>query len=483
LANEPVVARPPSKLYRFQKLAQRNKLVFAAGGAVGVALIIGLAASTWEYLKERSAREQAIATSALFQQLLRSADPDGLKGSDYTVRQLLDDFSARLTNQLAGQVEATMRLAIGSTYQSLALLSPAEAHLRQAVALRTRALGPGNPDTLEAQDTLARLLVGFERKWEEGGRLSFETWQARLRLLGPEHRDTLRSRQTYAAALMEGGRAQEAEPIEREVLRVRERVLGPDDYDTIDSFGTLGQVLMARGASAEAELLFRKALTGLRRNGWADRQDGIICIKELAMARLEQGDPVEAEKLLEEVHPRAIQKLGPDHLLTLHIQRVLVRALAEQGRLDEAEALCRETLNARLHAKANQESYGTARTLLLLGRVLVEKGQLDEAEPHLQEALRVFREVAVNKPRPELAAQAANWLGAIQLARKDYPKAEALLLADSQQFLNPAAEMSPHERRQAVGHIIALYQARGKPEQAAAWRKKLDVLGTFGSSE
>src|SRR5207302_3188409 len=40
LADEPVVARPPSKLYRFQKLARRNKLAFAAAGAVAAALII-----------------------------------------------------------------------------------------------------------------------------------------------------------------------------------------------------------------------------------------------------------------------------------------------------------------------------------------------------------------------------------------------------------------------------------------------------------
>src|SRR5213075_3168344 len=42
LIDEPVVARPPSNLYRFQKLASRNKLAFAAAGAVTAALIIGL---------------------------------------------------------------------------------------------------------------------------------------------------------------------------------------------------------------------------------------------------------------------------------------------------------------------------------------------------------------------------------------------------------------------------------------------------------
>src|SRR6185312_8381253 len=39
LKNEPVVACPPSNLYRFQKLARRNKLVFAAGVGIAAALV------------------------------------------------------------------------------------------------------------------------------------------------------------------------------------------------------------------------------------------------------------------------------------------------------------------------------------------------------------------------------------------------------------------------------------------------------------
>src|SRR5882757_3787237 len=34
LADEAITARPPSKMYRFQKLARRNRLAFAAAGAV-----------------------------------------------------------------------------------------------------------------------------------------------------------------------------------------------------------------------------------------------------------------------------------------------------------------------------------------------------------------------------------------------------------------------------------------------------------------
>ena len=60
LNNEPVVARPPSRLYRFQKLVRRNKVVFAAIGAVSLALIAGLGASTWLFLREREARQEQV---------------------------------------------------------------------------------------------------------------------------------------------------------------------------------------------------------------------------------------------------------------------------------------------------------------------------------------------------------------------------------------------------------------------------------------
>src|SRR5712664_4116879 len=45
LENEPVSARPPSNLYRLQKLVRRNKATFAGIGAVSLALILGFIVS------------------------------------------------------------------------------------------------------------------------------------------------------------------------------------------------------------------------------------------------------------------------------------------------------------------------------------------------------------------------------------------------------------------------------------------------------
>jgi serine/threonine protein kinase len=60
LGSEPVLARPPTRLYRLQKLVRRNKVVFAAGGAVAAALFIGIIVSTRLYFLEKSALQRAI---------------------------------------------------------------------------------------------------------------------------------------------------------------------------------------------------------------------------------------------------------------------------------------------------------------------------------------------------------------------------------------------------------------------------------------
>ena len=59
LADEPIVARPPSRAYRLRKLARRNRLTFAAGAAVLMALVGGLALSAWALGREREARLHA----------------------------------------------------------------------------------------------------------------------------------------------------------------------------------------------------------------------------------------------------------------------------------------------------------------------------------------------------------------------------------------------------------------------------------------
>src|SRR4029077_14458526 len=69
LSNDPVVAPPPSHLYRFQKLVRRNKLAVAATGAVAISLILGLSLSTWLFFQEKAARRAADTEARRSQQV------------------------------------------------------------------------------------------------------------------------------------------------------------------------------------------------------------------------------------------------------------------------------------------------------------------------------------------------------------------------------------------------------------------------------
>jgi serine/threonine protein kinase/WD40 repeat protein len=64
LNNETVVARPPSKLYEFQRTVRRHKMGFAATAAVIVVLAVGVLASTWQAVRAIRAKQEAVAAQA-----------------------------------------------------------------------------------------------------------------------------------------------------------------------------------------------------------------------------------------------------------------------------------------------------------------------------------------------------------------------------------------------------------------------------------
>jgi eukaryotic-like serine/threonine-protein kinase len=59
LKNEPVVARPPSRGYRLERLIRRNRLAFAAVVSVALALLSGIGISTWQAVRATRAERRA----------------------------------------------------------------------------------------------------------------------------------------------------------------------------------------------------------------------------------------------------------------------------------------------------------------------------------------------------------------------------------------------------------------------------------------
>ena len=134
-------ACPPSISYRLKKFIRRNKIA-AAFVALLLAAVAALAVSNIETRRNdrRAVTEsaKAIATSDLLLAMLDSASPEQAKGSEYTVRELLDAFSAGLGDRLNGEpeVKAAVHSTIGNAYRRLNLFQKAQPHLESALRVR-----------------------------------------------------------------------------------------------------------------------------------------------------------------------------------------------------------------------------------------------------------------------------------------------------------------------------------------------------------
>ncbi len=412
----------------------------------------------------------------LTEDLLFQATPEGnSREKQITLEQALAAATLRLDQDAEirqqPRVEATLRLAIGRTYDQLGGMAEADLNLRRAFDLRRRELGPTNSLTLDAEFWLATFLHNLDHKYDEAGTYFREIWRARKASLGAEDAATLDALDGYAITLYQRAHFKEAEQTARYILPIRERIQGHDHAATVMTLQTLSASVGNQGDHAQAEAICREELRRRDRNG-SNKFARFVAVKELASHRIMQGDPGEADRLMTKEVLSAARELGPTYLLTLHLQRVLARAFADEGCFVEAESLAEATLEARLRQSSDLE--GNGRTMLILGRALAQRGKLNQAEPLLEAALPLLREYI--RTRDAGAALAANWLGAVQASRGAYREAEKLMLPDTEQLFAPAAQLSPTEIRRAVGNIIALYEAWEKPEKAAQWRKRLEAF-------
>jgi hypothetical protein len=117
LNNEPVVASPPSKLYRFQKLVRRNKTVFIASGAVALALILGLISSVCLFVREKQARQRAVAAEQKQARMREEAEQGARIGQGLSQAGLLlsreqFDEAEKLINELPPHPASTAGLNV-----------------------------------------------------------------------------------------------------------------------------------------------------------------------------------------------------------------------------------------------------------------------------------------------------------------------------------------------------------------------------------
>ena len=189
----PVIAHKDTLSYRGAKFIKRNKIGVAAAAVVLLTLLGGIVATAWQ---ARRATEQAriaaqerdrgrIETAkaerinAFLQNFLGFSDTTLLSQNpnrkrDATVAEALDEASRRAESELADQPEvlASVRLTIGRAYAAQSHFDAAESHLRAAVEIRRRLLGPNHQDTAEAIGSLGSLL-SYKGNYKELNRFFF----------------------------------------------------------------------------------------------------------------------------------------------------------------------------------------------------------------------------------------------------------------------------------------------------------------------
>ena len=314
LTGRPLLAAPPSAIYRARKMVRRHRLAVGATVAVALALVAASVVSTVFYLRELHARELAerreaqVRQIAEFQQsMLAQVDPElaGIGLADW----MRDRFEAVLKNQGVTASERTARVA------------------------RLR----GDLEDLNPTDIARELIDG-----------------AILRPSGVRAGDFLDQpaveaalKQTLADAYARLGRPKEAEPLQADALRLRRTAFGEGHPATLDSLAGMGRVQLALNGPEAAERPTLEALEARKPFGPLDPGylDSVLAVARL---RAEQGRIEEALVQFE-----ALLKAGViEESARLSAMASVGDLLNRQGRSGDAVKALQQTLQAVRAAKA-----------------------------------------------------------------------------------------------------------------------------------
>jgi RNA polymerase sigma factor (sigma-70 family) len=279
-----------------------------------------------------------------------SRDRPAVRRISQHVAALLDN-TAGLAEEEADEelAEILLRLRFISLYhlielgdsalQAIAVGEPLTADLEQM-------LGPGDPDTLNARNSLAAAYLAAGRV-TDAIPLFEQTLTVFQRQLGPDHPDTLTAQNNLASAYQDAGRIAEAIRLYELNLTERDRLLGADDVSTLTSRGNLAAAFLAAGRAAEAIPLLEQTLADRQRVLGPDHPDTQTSLRNLAKAYQDTGRAAEATALLEQTLAGRQRVLGPDHPDTGTARKKLATGYRDESRGAKAIPPAAQTSAAR----------------------------------------------------------------------------------------------------------------------------------------
>ncbi len=192
LNNEPVTACPPSRIYRFQKMARRNKLAVGAAAAVAMSLLLGLGISSVMFIREKEARAKVADMFIREREAHQQAEEARLKAQSEAVHAQLSSEEAKaaeLKAQLAlkaaqaseAQAQTETVRASNSLAEAKAAGLQAEAALKAAQASEQRAKASEAREALLFQEARAQSISVCRLLLQEVRDALPDKWAAMLR--------------------------------------------------------------------------------------------------------------------------------------------------------------------------------------------------------------------------------------------------------------------------------------------------------------
>jgi len=236
LSGEPVLACPPSRLYRFRKLVSRHKLEFGAFGIVITTLVAGLSITTWSLAREKKAHSEALTEATrsgqvarFLNDMLTSGDPmlaNGRGQAEAMLRDMLDKAAKRVGTELTNQpaVQAELKMTIGRVYGSLGLFERAETMIQDALMLYRKL--PDSEELVANARSVLSTIYSWQGKIAQSQEETRQALAIIVKLKGEENMYVVRLETRLARADMVAGKPAEAESRSRKALTTGRHLVG-----------------------------------------------------------------------------------------------------------------------------------------------------------------------------------------------------------------------------------------------------------------
>ena len=439
LKHEPVVARPASPAYRAKKYARRHWIGVSVAGGLAL-LLIGFAGLQAAQLRRITReRDRANRITDFMTGMFRVNDPSRARGNTVTAREILDKGSRDIETGLKRdpELQAQLMTVMGEVYTGLGLYAQSEALLKRALEIQRRALGNGDPATLNTMNHLVEVLARSGKNTEAEA-MSRETLELARKTFGPKDPRSIKSLTNFGVVLLEEGRYAEAEKTLREALAQSEAVLGMNDDDTWRVRENLGLVLVDMGEFPEAEGLFRGNLQHSQEIYGTDHPETLDSMTNLALTLFDEGKLADSEKIDRDLLAVQMRVFGPEHPDTLRTMSALAADFSDLGRYAEAEKLQSNVLAAE-RKTLGPEHPATLITMGDLVNTYAGEHRYAEAEKLAEEIIATDRRL--NGPNDPSAAMNVYNLACLKAEQGKKEEAFSYLRQSVEHGLAPRAAM------------------------------------------